>query len=196
MPPLWGRGAAVVSPLSQLRPQGVLAVGRRNLWPPPPGQSAWEHLCEQVPAREIMRWSLPKVREEKPAVESPITFSTRFAEGPGLERSLTIRASTTEEAKRLYQEMHALLEEFATTEAKFRANRQALLERQRQELGAIEQRARERDLNPAQGRQSGNGQVVCPQHGKALMGKYGLYCPTRLPDGGWCNWRPKKEKVA
>ncbi len=28
----------------------------------------------------------------------------------------------------------------------------------------------------------------CPEHGKAVQGKNGLYCPTRLADGSWCSW--------
>jgi len=31
----------------------------------------------------------------------------------------------------------------------------------------------------------------CPKHRKAKMGRYGLYCPTKLQDGSWCKWRAK-----
>jgi len=32
----------------------------------------------------------------------------------------------------------------------------------------------------------------CPVHHKAAHGRFGLYCPTRQPDGQWCTWKPKK----
>ncbi|MCL4535435.1 MAG: hypothetical protein M1370_09790 [Bacteroidetes bacterium] len=32
-------------------------------------------------------------------------------------------------------------------------------------------------------------EVACPTHHKAKKGKYGFYCPTKLPDGSWCAWQ-------
>jgi hypothetical protein len=29
----------------------------------------------------------------------------------------------------------------------------------------------------------------CPVHHKARAGTKGLYCPTKLPDGTWCQWK-------
>ena len=38
-----------------------------------------------------------------------------------------------------------------------------------------------------------NGVPVCPTHGKAKPSKKpgSFYCPTTLPDGGYCNWTGK-----
>jgi len=59
-------------------------------------------------------------------------------------------------------------------------------------------------VQPAQASQSaphpvpkpGNGKIqkaevpVCPKHGVSAQSKWaGLYCPTKLPDGSWCDWR-------
>lgn len=30
----------------------------------------------------------------------------------------------------------------------------------------------------------------CPIHHKSKEGKYGLYCPSKLADGSWCQWKP------
>ena len=41
----------------------------------------------------------------------------------------------------------------------------------------------------------------CPDHPTAVLreGKYGLFCPTKLPDGSWCKFKvkaaPKTEAV-
>lgn len=34
--------------------------------------------------------------------------------------------------------------------------------------------------------------VECPIHHKSKEGKYGLYCPSKLADGSWCQWKPKQ----
>ena len=33
----------------------------------------------------------------------------------------------------------------------------------------------------------------CPDHPNAVLreGKYGLFCPTKLPDGSWCKFKVK-----
>ena len=34
----------------------------------------------------------------------------------------------------------------------------------------------------------------CPVHHKAAHGRFGLYCPTRQPDGQWCTWEAQEER--
>lgn len=31
-----------------------------------------------------------------------------------------------------------------------------------------------------------------PTHNELKMNRAGLYCPTRLPNGAWCPWRPAR----
>ena len=33
---------------------------------------------------------------------------------------------------------------------------------------------------------------TCPIHGNARVGQYGVYCPSKNPDGSWCKWKPHK----
>ena len=28
----------------------------------------------------------------------------------------------------------------------------------------------------------------CPEHGKSMRNNRGLFCPSKLPDGSWCDW--------
>jgi hypothetical protein len=44
-------------------------------------------------------------------------------------------------------------------------------------------------LNPGATKQAGNGEApVCPTHGVSRQGKRGYFCPTKLPDGSYCQW--------
>ena len=48
------------------------------------------------------------------------------------------------------------------------------------------------DHNPRQPQANGNGQhtdQVCPTHGKARKGRWGMFCPTRLENGDFCKWK-------
>lgn len=34
---------------------------------------------------------------------------------------------------------------------------------------------------------------LCPEHGTQLRpGKFGMFCPTKNPDGSWCKYKPGK----
>ena len=37
---------------------------------------------------------------------------------------------------------------------------------------------------------------VCSIHHKRRDGQYGPHCPTKLPDGSWCKWRPEAKAEA
>lgn len=35
--------------------------------------------------------------------------------------------------------------------------------------------------------------AICPDHGTNLRpGKFGMFCPTKNPDGSWCKYKPGK----
>lgn len=35
--------------------------------------------------------------------------------------------------------------------------------------------------------------ALCPEHGTPLRpGKFGMFCPTKNPDGSWCKYKPGK----
>lgn len=66
----------------------------------------------------------------------------------------------------------------------------------------LSQRATERDARKRVEKAAArNGEAKCPEHGKAMLGKYGLFCPVAVgekPDGRtrYCNWRPSSSKEA
>lgn len=40
------------------------------------------------------------------------------------------------------------------------------------------------------GKSQGTGTPVCPEHGKSAQSRFGgLYCPSKMPDGSFCDWR-------
>ena len=44
-------------------------------------------------------------------------------------------------------------------------------------------------LKPGSVKEAGNGNVpVCSDHGVSRQGKRGYFCPTKLPDGSYCQW--------
>jgi hypothetical protein len=112
----------------------------------------------------------------------------------------TVRGENLEEVKALYQDMYdqALVwvgAQSVFTERRVPAPAEVPL---RPAPANLTQKANERDARhrvETQG-ELGNGQVVCPEHGRALMGKFGLYCPTKLEDDTWCKWRPGRKVAA
>lgn len=110
----------------------------------------------------------------------------------------TVRGESLEEVKALYQEMYDQALVWVGSQAAYDQQRHTTEPPERPRPADLSQRANERDARRRVETQSelGSGQVVCPEHGRALMGKYGLYCPSKLEDGSWCKWRPGRKAAA
>ena len=108
----------------------------------------------------------------------------------------TVFGESLAEVKVLYQQMYDQALVWVGAQSDFGAHRAHPPVQLEEELrpANLTQRANERDARARVEKQGelGNDQVVCPIHGKALLGKYGLYCPSKLEDDTWCKWRPKK----
>lgn len=110
----------------------------------------------------------------------------------------TVRGNSVGEVAALYEQLYDQALVWAGKQSEFEAARRRQPEKAEEAPASLSQKAIERDARRRVARKEakGNGQVVCPEHGKALMGRWGLYCPSKLGDGSWCKWRPGKKEAA
>jgi hypothetical protein len=114
----------------------------------------------------------------------------------------TVRGESLTEVKVLYQEMYDQALVWVGCQSEYDQARRRPAEPAEVPLrpapANLTQKANERAARhrvETQG-ELANEQVVCPEHGRALLGKYGLYCPTKLEDDTWCKWRPGRKVAA
>lgn len=102
--------------------------------------------------------------------EYKVSVTTKLVRGQVIERLVTVRAETVEEAEATYRKLVENLPAWRPDE--------------------VSANSENRHQTRQKAASAPSGTNVCPEHGKAREGKGGkLYCPTKLADGSWCKWR-------